>query len=86
MLRLFTWGKTATNNEKLQVQNFLTQSRDSFTDKNNGKFGISYTGIDKANALMNRTCFVSDKVDKYIFEMSVVGDNSDLINNILIPR
>ena len=39
MLRLFIWGKTATNSEKLQVQNFLTQSRDSFTDKNNGKFG-----------------------------------------------
>ena len=39
MLRLFIRGKTATNNEKLQVPNFLTQSRDSFTDKNNGKFG-----------------------------------------------
>ena len=36
MLRLLIWGKTATNNEKLQVPNFLTQSREVLQTKTMG--------------------------------------------------
>ena len=38
MLRLLIWGKTATNNEKLQVPKLLDLKSGSFTNKNNGKF------------------------------------------------
>ena len=36
MLRLLIWGKTATNNEKLQVPNFLTYSREVLQTKTMG--------------------------------------------------